>query len=305
MRLLKMTMAVCTMAAIALGAQAQEDGMNFSSFDKGAYEVEALQLSKSSGSPVEMDLYLPVAEVGQPLPLVYMNHGFLVQNQYYSRILRQIASHGFAVIAPQMYGRSPLPFGKPSLTKEAQLGEQIIAWSLANLGTLTNRTIATDAVALMGHSRGGHVSWNIAARSSLNIAAVIGLDPVDGARRDAITDSVLASVPSLTIGAGLGGSCAPEGRNYKNFYGSVDQNLEQWLIIGENFGHMDMLDGSCGLPCSLCKKASANYDKDQFVTAVAGSTIAFLKRSLSGNTTTAAEVNAYFELQSGYRVLVD
>ena len=220
-------------------------------------------------------------------------------------IITRIASHGFAVIAPQMYGRSPLPFGKPSLTNEANLGIRIISWAQTNLGDLVGRQISSDQLALMGHSRGGQVSWNIAARSSLTISGIIGLDPVDGNRRDAITDSALASVPSLTIGAGLGGSCAPEGRNYKNFFGATDKGLDQWLVIGENFGHMDLLDQDCGIPCLVCRKAGANFSRDNFITAVAGSTTAFLKKTLRGNQTMGAEIEAFFAMDAGYTVITD
>lgn len=294
-----------TLCAIPIFGQVEEP-IAFEDFAPGPYEVAVTDIDAGdAGAPAEMRIFIPATTDGKPLPLVYMNHGFLVQNQFYTRILTHLSSHGFAVIAPQMYGRSPLPFGKPSMTREAELGERIIAWALSDLGALTNVSIQESQVSLMGHSRGGQVAWNIARRGNVDVAAIVGVDPVDGQRRDSVTRDGLASIPSLTLGAGLGGSCAPDGRNYENFFAAVDTDLTQWLVVGDNFGHMDMLDGSCGLPCSFCRSASGNNSPDQFIEAVSGSATAFLQLQINNKVSATTEVEAYFALTPGYSIKLD
>eukprot|EP00897_Mesotaenium_endlicherianum_P010769 jgi/Mesen1/9720/ME000693S09269 len=46
------------------------------------------------------------------VPVVQLQHGFSLQNSYYSQLISHVASHGFIVVAPQLAGGAedgPLP----------------------------------------------------------------------------------------------------------------------------------------------------------------------------------------------------
>ena len=88
--------------------------LHFARFDVAMVEkylgVTMAQLPQ--GSPVPGQVWAPT----QPglYAVVVLQHGFLLSNTYYSQLIAQIASHGFIVVAPQMYEAGGLPFGKGS-----------------------------------------------------------------------------------------------------------------------------------------------------------------------------------------------
>ncbi len=62
-------------------------------------------------------------------PVAVFQHGFMTRNEAYSEILSHLASHGFVVVAPQMYepGLAAL-LGKPTAAEEALTAAQVLSW---------------------------------------------------------------------------------------------------------------------------------------------------------------------------------
>lgn len=58
---------------------------------------------KASSPPLPPKPVLIVSPtVAGVYPVAVFLHGFMLQNQYYTQILKHIASHGFIVVAPQV-----------------------------------------------------------------------------------------------------------------------------------------------------------------------------------------------------------
>ncbi len=270
-------------------------------FEIGERAVEQVEISKASGAPVEFRAIYPSDAADETLVPIFLFHGFLVQNQFYDAIAKHLASHGYAVFSPQMYARSPLPFGKPSLDKEAEIAYSLLNWSTTSMAAVLPLQLDFDKSVLIGHSRGAHVAWNMLKQYAVPASVVIGLDPVDGDNRDAITTEPLPTLPSLTFGLKKSGSCAPDGRNYENFYAQSSLGQSHWLITADNYGHMDFLTGSCGLPCNFCGSGlGGNQSRAQLTSIMAGASLAFLQQELANQTNAARLVEEYLDLFEGF-----
>jgi hypothetical protein len=53
-------------------------------------------------------------------PVVQFQHGFLSDRRGYDELLEHLASHGFVVVAPQMYPADGVPLGKEGAPAEAR-----------------------------------------------------------------------------------------------------------------------------------------------------------------------------------------
>ncbi|CAI5501747.1 unnamed protein product [Closterium sp. Naga37s-1] len=56
-----------------------------------------------SNPPKPLRIWSPKPASATALPVLLFQHGFSAQTIYYSRLLSRVASHGFIVVAPQMY----------------------------------------------------------------------------------------------------------------------------------------------------------------------------------------------------------
>lgn len=242
-------------------------------------------------SPVEAYGLAP-AEPGT-YPLVVFQHGFNLRNSYYNTLLGHIASHGFVVVAPQMY--EPGFLGAPSTTDEATDAEALYDWAIANIATELGVDVATDRFALVGHSRGAKVLYLVLEGGYTGVTAAVGLDPVDGTggpfggEARVLEGGLAANVPNLFIGAELGTetvlgmACAPAGDNHEAFYNGAGS--PSWWAFGEGYGHLDMLDddtSGCGLTCTACVDGP---DDGLFRQFSAGQITAFLRKQLQDDTT--------------------
>lgn len=234
------------------------------------------------GAPVEMLVHIP--ESNERLAVVVFQHGFMTRNSAYDEVLRHLASHGFLVVAPQMYtpGVAAL-FGRPTAAEEADLATQILDWLPGNLGELTGRTPDFARLGLGGHSRGGKVAWLTLRADPTCARAIAGVDPVDGAGgplggQTRVTEHPFDfSIPALVIGTGLGGSCAPEGDNYVQFYAASQSPAWRIVVFGQ--GHGDMLDEDVagGFAARIC--ATSN-DRAPMRQLTAGLLTAFFRVTL-------------------------
>ncbi|MBK7866432.1 MAG: hypothetical protein IPJ75_05280 [Ignavibacteriales bacterium] len=95
----------------------------------------------------------PLDTTGGPYPVVAFGHGFFMQTGYYLSLYRQLASHGFIVIAPQF-----------SDTQHGELGRDLIFCLnhiTAMSATSGNRfydLVDTTKKGVSGHSMGGGAS---------------------------------------------------------------------------------------------------------------------------------------------------
>ncbi|GBG90217.1 hypothetical protein CBR_g50396 [Chara braunii] len=235
-------------------------------------------------------------------PVLVFQHGFCLVNSYYSQLLQHVASYGFIVVAPQMYTISG-----PDATREIADAAKVISWMERGLAASFpepfQHTVRPNLskLALAGHSRGGKVVFGIAkgttAPISLNISALIGIDPVDGTGQGkSIPPPVLNfsknsfgfSLPTLVIGSGLGPipkglllpPCAPAEVGHRVYY--ADSSPPKYHCVLKDFGHMDFLDdctkGLRGtLSYCVCKNGSCRKLARRFT---GGLLVAFLKAVL-------------------------
>lgn len=236
------------------------------------------------GNPVPLLMVAP--ESPGRYPVVVFQHGFITRNDAYSEVLRHVAGHGFVVVAPQMYepGLAAL-LGHPTAAEEALGVAHVLEWLPAGLGTALGYEPETARLGLAGHSRGGKVAWLTLAADPLRAQAIAGIDPVDGTggpfgnQARAVAGPFTFSLPTLVIGTGLGGDCAPAGDNHEQFYAA--SRTPAWHVVVPCAGHADMLDEATAvLAGALCPGGS---DRAGMRRLTAGLLVAFFRASLQGN----------------------
>jgi chlorophyllase len=265
---------------------------NSDPYSKGGLSVKSLSITTKDGSPVDATIYVPQGY--NEFAVVVFQHGFLVNNIFYSDMLEHIASHGFVVVAPQMYKADGIPLGKPKTPEEADKAIEFYNWLKNNINNITKVNCRIDLLGLAGHSRGGKVVWTILLKDSGWSKAVAGVDPVDGTGGPLGGESRIADKPfnlnvtSLIIGTGLGPesvglnpACAPEGDNHIQFYNA--SSSPAYHSVAVDYGHMDMLNDStpnCGMVCTSCK---AGPDRANMRKYTGAQLTAFFRYTLQGD----------------------
>ncbi|MFO0837181.1 MAG: dienelactone hydrolase family protein [Phycisphaerae bacterium] len=215
-------------------------------FSRGVLAVRSLDVASCElGAPTAMRIHVP--EEADDFPVIVFQHGFMTRNSGYDEILQHVASHGFVVVAPQMYepGIGPL-LGNPTAAAEAELAGDVLGWISQRLQEVIGFDARADRIGIAGHSRGGKVAWLMAAANRERFLAIAGIDPVDGAggplgnQARVVQGQFSFSIPALIIGTELGGSCAPAGDNHVQFYAASQPPA--WHFVAVNQGHGDMLD---------------------------------------------------------------
>ncbi|GAB2275364.1 hypothetical protein Dimus_010123 [Dionaea muscipula] len=257
----------------------------------------------SSSSPPPKPLLIGTPSEGGDFPVLLLLHGFMMKHTFYSQLIQHIASHGFIVVAPQLY-----TLACADATRDIKAAADITDWlakgSLEDL-LPSNVHPMLEKVALSGHSRGGKAAFALAlskvASSALKLSALIGIDPVDGSTRGQSTppavltgapDSLnLDGMPVMVIGSGLGATkknflvppCAPEGVNHDNFY--KECQAPAWYFLVKDYGHMDMLDDETkGITGMMTSMISMNgKSREPMRKFVGGVLVAFLRAYLMGD----------------------
>ncbi|GMH29245.1 hypothetical protein Nepgr_031088 [Nepenthes gracilis] len=274
-------------------------------FENGNYQTVLLNIQSDGSVPVPPPKPLlvgtPSSPVGGDFPVLLLLHGYLLQFSFYFQLIQHIASHGFIVVAPQLYLIAGL-----DTSDDIKSTAAIIGWLPENLQAMLPTTIRPNLakLALSGHSRGGKAAFALAlkecATSPLKIAALIGIDPVDGLNGIQTPPHVLTYVPHsfhldrmpvMVIGSGLGTvprnllcpACAPKGLNHEDFYREC-QSPSCYFVV-KHQGHMDMLDDETkGLvgKCTyyMCENGKSRAPMRRFV---GGAAVAFLKAYLDGD----------------------
>lgn len=260
-----------------------------------AVQVIPLAANERFRNPVPMDIYTP--EEPFRYPVIIFQHGFTGSIKGYETILNHIASHGFVVVAPQMY-----PVGEgmggsyPTPEEEADLGVQIICWVQKNINKIVPVNADAKLLGIAGHSRGGQIAYRMALQVPRKIKALSGVDPVDGlvmfGQELAITGPLTFKIPTYILGTGLGPvpppntqfdlSCAPADIGFQHFY---DNNPSpSWLAVATEYGHADMID-----EIDLCENGVCDTfcpggpDRDAMRSFTAGTLAAFFSGTLQKN----------------------
>ncbi|KAF8392327.1 hypothetical protein HHK36_022669 [Tetracentron sinense] len=271
-------------------------------FEAGKYATTFLRvepaISALATSPPKPLLIATPSDEGE-FPLLVFLHGYLFYNSFYSQLIQHIASHGFIVIAPQLYC-----VAGPDTSDEIKSAAATTNWlsdGLHNVLPIKVRPSLTK-VGLAGHSRGGKVAFALALgqTTTLKFSALMGIDPVDGMDKGNQTPPpVLTYIPRsfdlkmavLVVGSGLGEvkknplfpPCAPKGVNHEDFFNEC--RAPAWYFVAKDYGHVDMLnDDTKGIrgkaSYCLCKNGKSREPMRRFV---GGIVVAFMRAHLEGD----------------------
>jgi len=203
--------------------------------------------------------------------VVVFLHGFMTAPESYRALLAPLAAGGWRVVTPSLY-----PRGIAALS-----GRHPVEQEAADAADLVRDLVADGSVRLVvaGHSRGGQAAWraaNLLAADGV-LDALVLLDPVDGGGRapqvpTATTDQVAFTCPTLVVGAGLGGRCAPERGNHAVFAAASPAARH---VVVPLLGHADILEGRArSLGRRLCGGAP---DPDDGRAAVSSLLVSFAR----------------------------
>ena len=187
-------------------------------------------------------------------------------------LLTPLQDAGLEVVVPRLYRRGWRALsGGFSPVDEAVRARELV--------TSLRTTRTSVPIWLGGHSRGGQAAWRCAemlatrdlgtsalfppadrgeparacdsgdlvspAQDTPTLAGLILVDPVDGAGRrpsgpDACARPASFDLPTLIIGAGRGGSCAPTAVNHEVFAAAAPTASH---VVVTQLGHADVLSG--------------------------------------------------------------
>lgn len=134
-----------------------------------------------------------VSICGDGVPLV-MIHGIIAEGMLYARTLRRLAGMGFRVIAIDSAGHG----------RSASLGSDGWNWdAYVDLHDRVLEELGIRRAVLMGHSMGGRIVVDLAARRPERALAVIPIDAAIGRPFDLMTKAIRYAPPLLPIGIGL------------------------------------------------------------------------------------------------------
>jgi chlorophyllase len=223
---------------------------------------------------------------------VLFQHGFTVPNRCYEQLLRHVASHGFVVVAPQMYPDDPLPIGKGTTRQEADDVLALLDWLPSHLNVLAGVATDMQRLAIAGHSRGGKVVWRVLQQAVDRLGAAVQIDPTDGTLdgTDEVTRQIASfSLPLLIIGAGPNPAgpdgqdfiCTLLGFDHVKFF-TVSQ-APVWHVVAPYARHADMLDderSDCGAIPLLC---APGMDPPGMRQLTGGLMVALFRAALQGD----------------------
>ena len=270
----------------------------------GSYENTSFDLDRcEADAPLKLRIVAPTAP--GTYSVVVLQHGFQVTNHSYDQIASHLASHGFVVILPRMYdaGLGPI-LGMPTAAIETQRAAVVVDWIPTGLERLPGVNFNNARIGLAGHSRGAKVAFGVVKGGASRVAALAGVDPVDGTggpggNEPRVIDGALAlNIPTLILGAGLGGACAPEGDNYASFFDACPS--PSVLVVATDFGHGDMLDEeTAALAASVCE---SNNDREPMRRLTAGLLVTFFRAHLQNSSEIPDDIEA---LDSPTRITIE
>ncbi|KAG4188773.1 hypothetical protein ERO13_A08G187200v2 [Gossypium hirsutum] len=235
-------------------------------FLAGKYQTQTISVDSSSSSttqsPPPKPLLIVTPSGKGTYPVILFFHGFMLRNIFYTDLLNHISSHGFILVAPQLY-RVP-----PKGIREVESAAQVANWLQSGLQSVLPENIEPNlkTVVLSGHSRGGKTAFALALGYGDPIqkfSTLIGIDPSKG----------LISCP-----------CAPKKYNHEEFFN--ESNPPRAHFTAKNYGHMDMLnDDLSGLMGKMADSMCVNGKgpRDPLRRCIGGIVIAFLNYYFQDN----------------------
>ncbi|KAL4200176.1 hypothetical protein AMTRI_Chr03g55070 [Amborella trichopoda] len=272
-------------------------------FERGIYAVQTLRIESIPSNPVSppKPLLITAPTASGEYPLFLFLHGYLLYNSFYSHLLCHLASHGFIVIAPQLY-----TVAGADCTAEINSVAAITNWFPTGLPNALTKNLTPDLskLAISGHSRGAKTAFalalGISTTTTLKYSALLAIDPVDGpapgqqSTPPVLThepNSLVTQMPVLVVGSGLGHlkknplfpPCAPNGVNHADFFRECQPPA--WYFVPSDYGHLDMLDDQTDgirgrATYCLCKNGATRQPMRRFV---GGVMVAFARGYLQGH----------------------
>ncbi|XP_061353240.1 chlorophyllase-1-like [Gastrolobium bilobum] len=284
---------------MALSQRAQPELGTKSVFEEGDIKWRQFNVDTSTTSSPPKPLLVFTPTVTGAYYVIMFCHGFCIRNSFYSKLLGHLASHGFIVVAPQLFGNG-LPLSGPN---EVEFAGKVVDWIAKELQPLLPEHVQAKLknLVLVGHSKGGKTAFAVAlgyAKTKLNFSALVGIDPVAGLSKckicrtfphilTGVPESFNLNIPVAVIGTGLGPEkpnccappCAPHGVNHDEFFNECKPPCVHF--VAKDYGHMDMLDdetpGLVGTILSKCMCKNGTGPKDLMRRTVGGLIVAFLK----------------------------
>ncbi|KAJ9188088.1 hypothetical protein P3X46_003481 [Hevea brasiliensis] len=260
-------------------------------FEAGSISTKAISVKESkSTSPKPLFIISPT--IGGKYPVFLFFHGTCTTNSVYRSLLEHIASHGYIVVAPQLYN-CPVVIPTISGNEELNYAANVANWLLLGLKTVLPENVEgnLDQLAVSGHSRGGKTAFALALGYAkipleVTISVLVGVDPVAGLSKECRCDPKILkffphsfdlSIPVTVIGSGLGDQkfllfppCAPSDLNHMEFY--LESKPPIGYFVATDYGHMDILD-DYEPRINICK---GNRSRDPLRRTVGGIIVAFL-----------------------------
>ncbi|RDX60446.1 Chlorophyllase-1, partial [Mucuna pruriens] len=255
--------------------------------------------TSSSSPPKPLRIFTPT--LPGAYPVILFCHGFCLRSIYYSKLLGHIVSHGFILVAPQLFSNGMPVFE----ADEMKWAGKVVDWLAEGLQALLPENVKAklEKVVLSGHSKGGKTAFAVAlgyAKTNLKFSALVSIDPVAGISKFCRTHpriltgeprSFNLNIPVAVIGTGLGPEkvnflyppCAPDGENYKEFFSECKPPCANF--VATKYGHMDVLDdetpGVLGTILSKCMCKNGPGPRDLIRRTVGGLVVAFLRAQLN------------------------
>ncbi|KAH1106154.1 hypothetical protein J1N35_009922 [Gossypium stocksii] len=273
-------------------------------FLAGKYRTQTISVDSSSSSTIQSPPPKPLLIVTPSdkgtYPVILFFHGFMLRNIFYTDLLNHISSHGFILVAPQLYGILP-----PEGIRDVESAAQVANWLQSGLQSVLPENIEPNlkTVVLSGHSRGGQTAFALALGYGDPIqkfSALIGIDPIAGNHFGPITPHILTNEPKsfdipfpiTVIGTGLGAEskyfmsppCAPKKYNHEEFFN--ESKPPRAHFTAKDYGHMDMLNDDLSDPVVImanfmCVKGKG--PRDLLRRCIGGIVIAFLNYYFQDN----------------------
>ncbi|XP_010034586.2 chlorophyllase-2 [Eucalyptus grandis] len=275
-------------------------------FLSGKYKTVLIDTSSSglANPPPKPLLIGSPAEVAGEFPVMVFLHGYLMETSFYSQLIQHISSHGYIMVAPQLYKCA----GCDS-TDDINAAAETTNWLSQGLAAALPPQVSANLAKLVlaGHSRGGKDAFALALGKSwtpltLSFSALLGIDPVDGlalccckfqTKPPVLTEgpqSFDLNMPVMVVGSGLGEdkkykffpACAPKGLNHVKFYEKC--RSPAWHFVAKDYGHMDMVDDvTNGIGVALTCTCESGSSREPMRRFVGGAAVAFLRAYLGGD----------------------
>lgn len=248
------------------------------------------------------------ADIDAPAPVIIFSHGsggMPYQSTFYTR---QLASHGFVVVAPPHPGNTTIecfPCREWDALVDSYLNRpDDVIFALDSVLALNEGTAslfygALDAerLGITGHSFGGLTTMMLASGES-RFDAALAMAPAGGEQIP--VDSTSIRIPTMIMGGGLDSATPLEIQ--QGYFGSVPAQTPHYLLVVPLAGHLNFAD-ACLPGLDSCGEEAIDINRGHELINTYG--VAFFKTYVAGETgyegyldPAAAQANSDIELKA-------